>query len=85
MPLNFQAGVAMEIYKTMPHRLTIATEATHPKDNTESIQLGGEYAMRELFFLRAGYRNLFLEDSEEGLTLGTGLSCRFIGNFQVTV
>ena len=85
MPLNFQAGFAMEVYNTHPHRLTLATEATHPKDNTESVQLGIEYAMRELFFLRAGYRDLFLKDSEEGLTLGTGLSSRFIGNFQVTI
>ena len=85
MPLNFQTGFAMEVYNTHPHRVTLATEATHPKDNTESVQLGMEYALRELFFLRAGYRNLFLENSEEGLTLGTGLSSRFIGNFQITI
>ena len=85
LPLNFQAGMAMDVYKTNPHRLTIATEAMHPKDNTESVHMGMEYAMNELFFLRAGYRNMFLKDSEEGLTLGAGFATRFLGNFQVTL
>ncbi|MEZ4763362.1 MAG: PorV/PorQ family protein [Calditrichia bacterium] len=52
------------------HRITVATEAMHPKNNTESVHAGFEYAFRELFFLRGGYRNLFLKDSEEALTLG---------------
>ena len=85
LPLNFQAGIAMEVYQTESHRLTFAGEAMQPKGNTESLQLGMEYALRELFFLRAGYRNLFMEDSEEGLTLGAGFSTRFLGNFQATL
>lgn len=85
LPLNFQAGVAMEVLKSAPHRLTMATEAVHPINNTESLQLGMEYAFKELFFLRAGYRNLFLRDSEEGLTMGAGFSARFLGNFQVVL
>jgi hypothetical protein len=40
--------------------------------------------MREWVFLRAGYRNLFLEDSEEGLTLGAGTLLRF-GNLKLKV
>ncbi|GAB4334563.1 MAG: hypothetical protein Kow0037_13360 [Calditrichia bacterium] len=85
LPLNFQAGVAMEAFQNRMHRLTIAAEAMHPINNTESMHLGAEYAFRELFFLRAGYRNLFLRDSEEGLTLGAGFSSRFVGNLQFTV
>jgi len=85
LPLNFQAGVAMEILNTSPNRITLAAEATHPINNTESIHLGMEYALRELFFLRAGFRNLFQRDSEEGLTLGAGFSARFLNNFKVTI
>lgn len=85
LPLTFQAGIAMEVFDTKPHRLTLATEAMHPNDNSESVHLGMEYALHELFFLRGGYRNLFLTDSEEGLTLGTGLSSKLFGNFQITV
>ncbi len=85
LPLNFQAGIAMEVFQQEHHRLTVATEAMHPKNNTESIHAGFEYALRELFFLRAGYRNLFLKDSEEGLTLGAGFSARFLNNVRTTI
>ena len=33
----------------------------------------------ELFFLRTGMSTLFREDTEEGLTLGTGLNYRLAG------
>lgn len=85
LPLNFQAGIALEPYQSNSQRLTVSVEAMHPINNTESVHLGGEYAFREMFFLRAGYRNLFLRDSEEGLTLGTGFSAQFIGSFRFTV
>ncbi len=85
LPLNFQVGVAMEVLNNTRHRLTLATEAMHPINNTESMNVGMEYAFRELFFLRGGYRNLFQRDSEEGFTLGAGFAVRFLGNFKVTV
>ena len=85
LPLNFQAGIAMEVMQQENHRITVATEAMHPKNNTESVHAGFEYAFRELFFLRGGYRNLFLKDSEEGLTLGAGFSTRFLNNLRTTL
>ncbi|MBD3223182.1 MAG: PorV/PorQ family protein [Caldithrix sp.] len=85
LPLNFQAGLAMEAYQSDRHRLTLATEAMHPINNTESLHAGMEYAFNELFFLRGGYRNLLLKDSEEGLTMGAGFSIRFMNNFKVRV
>jgi len=85
LPLLFQVGVAMEIYQTSAHRITIATDAMHPNDNTESINFGMEYAFREQFFLRGGYRNLFLRDGEEGFTIGAGFKTRFLGNFQIVL
>ncbi|MBN1478885.1 PorV/PorQ family protein [candidate division KSB1 bacterium] len=77
LPLTFQVGVAMEIIQSGVNRLTLALDAVQPTDNTESINLGTEYALREWVFLRAGYRNLFLKDSEEGLTFGAGAILRF--------
>ncbi len=85
LPLNFQAGLAMEVWQSAPHRLTVAAEAMHPKDNTESLHMGMEYAFQELFYLRAGFRNLLLEDREEGLTLGAGFATRFLGNVEARV
>ena len=78
LPLNFQVGLAMELMQNSLHRFTIAVDAIQPTDNTESINLGMEYGVREWFFLRAGYRNLFLRDGEEGVTFGAGASLKFI-------
>ncbi len=85
LPLTFQVGVAMEAWNSPLHRLTLASDAVHPTDNTESLHLGCEYAFREMFFLRAGYNNLFLRDGEEGLTLGTGVAVRLMGHRAIRV
>jgi hypothetical protein len=73
LPLMMRLGLAMEPILTKTHRLTVAVDALHPNDNHESLNVGGEYAFREQFMIRAGYKSLFLPDSEEGLTLGAGL------------
>ena len=83
LPLNFQFGLAMEPFKSNDHRLTVAVDAMHPSDNTESINIGAEYAFHEMFIFRGGYRSLFQRDSEEGLTLGAGFAQRFLGNVKV--
>ncbi len=85
LPLNFQVGLAMEVIESQHHRLTLATDAVHPINNKESMHIGMEYALREQFMIRGGYRNLFLEDSEEGLTVGAGFVARFLGNFEMLI
>ena len=85
LPLNFQLGLAMDIIQNPSHRLTLATDAIHPIDNQESIHLGCEYALMERYFLRLGYRNLFLQNNEAGLTLGGGISMALLGNFRISV
>lgn len=78
LPLNFQVGLAMEVMQNDYHRITLAMDAIQPTDNTESLNLGLEYSLREWFFLRAGYRNLFLRDGEEGVTVGLGANLKQI-------
>lgn len=85
LPLTFQFGLAIEPFKTPLHRLTIAADAVHPSDNTESMNLGLEYGFREMLFLRAGYRDLFLLDREQGLSLGAGFASRRIGNALIQI
>jgi opacity protein-like surface antigen len=80
LPLNFQFGLAMELVKNEQHRLTVAADALHPSDNTESLNLGGEYALQEKIFLRGGYRDLFLRDGEQTFAVGGGVAIRFLGN-----
>ena len=82
LPLNFQAGLAIDLINGESNRLTIAWDVLHPSDNNESVNIGGEYNLNNTFFLRGGYRNLFLDDSEEGFTVGGGVSANFLGNWQ---
>jgi long-subunit fatty acid transport protein len=69
----------------MPYRvnqesaLLLLVDAYHPSDNTESLSLGAEWLWREALALRAGYQNLFQDDSEVGLTLGAGVGTAFSG------
>ncbi len=73
LPLTLRMGLAMDVLQTTPNRLTVAVDGVVPNDNAQYLNVGAEYAFRDLLALRAGYRTLFLEDSEEGLTLGVGL------------
>jgi hypothetical protein len=72
LPLFFRVGVAMDVMRFGTNRLTISVDALRPSDNTEIVNAGGEIALGEMFFLRGGYKSLFREQSEEGLTLGCG-------------
>jgi len=82
LPLNFQLGVAYDAWQSDLQRLTFEVDALHPIDNTESMNLGLEYELQKKFFIRAGYRNLFLKDSEEGFTLGGGIHLPLMGNIK---
>ena len=74
LPLLFRVGIAFEAINNEFQRLSISTDAQHPNNNPESMNFGVEYAIQEMIFLRAGYQSLYLDDSEEGLTVGGGLA-----------
>ena len=74
LPLNLRFGVAYDAMKSENSRLTIEVDGMHPNNNSESVSIGGELALlKESFFLRGGYQNLFLEDNEASYTAGVGL------------
>jgi hypothetical protein len=73
LPLVFRVGLSAEPIANDLHRLTIAVDALHPNDNTESVNIGAEYVFEDFVSLRGGYKALFRRDSEEGLTLGGGI------------
>ena len=77
LPLIFRLGVSLNpIYKDN-FRMLIAMDALHPNNNNESINLGTQLTYivpgKVSLFLRAGYKGLFLKDSEYGLTYGGGI------------
>ena len=68
----FRVGIGMPLRFNRNHAVTWAVDGFHPADDHESVSIGTEYKFRELIALRMGYQDLFLEDSETGLTFGAG-------------
>ena len=63
LPLIFRVGIAMDlvggndpIIGSEINRFTLAVDGVHPNDNTEKINIGGEYAWNETVFARIGYK-----------------------------
>ncbi|KAB2909027.1 MAG: PorV/PorQ family protein [Ignavibacteriales bacterium] len=77
LPLTFRVGVAMDVVNTSDFRFTAGLDALHPSDNSESINVGGELVYKNMISVRGGYKSLFLNNTEEGLTLGVGLNYDF--------
>jgi hypothetical protein len=79
IPLLFRVGLAIDAYKDDMFKLTLAADALRPNDNEESVNAGAEFGWNNMVFLRGGYKSLFGEDTEEGLSLGAGLKYRAEG------
>ncbi len=79
LPLFFRAGVSMDAVKDEDVRFTVAADALRPSDNSESVNVGGEFAFNEMIFLRGGKRQLFLENSMENYSLGAGIRYELSG------
>ena len=77
VPVLFRVGLGLPVSLGDMHRMLLVADAFHPNDNAESVSLGAEISHRDLVALRAGWQNLFLRDSEVGITLGAGLRARY--------
>ena len=73
IPLQFRVGVAMDVVEHEYSKVTVGIDAITPNDNLEYVNMGFEWGMKDMIFLRSGYKSLFRPDTEEGLTLGGGL------------
>jgi hypothetical protein len=85
LPLIFRIGVSFNAIQTKYQKLTCSIDALHPNNNSESVNLGLQYAMNIPavgdFYLRTGYKGLFMEDSPYGLTFGGGLKLKLMNNY----
>jgi opacity protein-like surface antigen len=78
MPLMFRVGLAVDAASFAGQRLTLAVDAQQPNDQSESLNMGAEYAFREMLFIRGGYRQAFSTITEDGgFALGFGLNYQF--------
>lgn len=82
LPLNFKVGLAYKAFSSDMHSLLVAVDASHPSDDYESVDIGGEYVFNNFLALRGGYQSLFLAEAEEGMTLGIGVKQNITGSVQ---
>lgn len=84
LPLIFRIGVSYIPINNTYNRLTLAADALHPNNNSESINLGAEYELKlpgtGSLFARGGYKGLFMDESIYGLTFGGGIQINMLGN-----
>lgn len=86
LPLRLQIGMSKDFIFMENQRLTIAVDGIVPSDNNESVNVGGELALfDQMISLRGGYKSLFLDDSQEGLTLGFGIKYKREGFIDISV
>jgi hypothetical protein len=73
VPLAFTVGLSYPVHEDERSRVLLVADAMHPSDNSERVNLGGEWMFREMLAVRAGWQTLFQEDSELGPTFGLGI------------
>jgi len=80
LPLIFRLGFAIHPIVSGNNKLTLEVDALHPNNNSESINVGAQYQYTipsfGSFYLRTGYKGLFMDSSEYGLAFGTGVIYR---------
>ncbi|MBU0567018.1 hypothetical protein KJ693_01530 [bacterium] len=79
LPFNIRAGLA---YKEIENT-TFVLDVHLPRDSKMSYHLGGEYWIRNILALRAGYNSYLLENSLgnfglKWLTVGFGVNLKVI-------
>ncbi|MBU1096110.1 MAG: PorV/PorQ family protein [Bacteroidetes bacterium] len=86
LPLRLQIGISRDFYFLNNQRLTLAVDANYPNDNQQWVNVGGELSLfNELIELRGGYKTIFLEDAQEGLTAGIGINYKNMGPLDISV
>ena len=70
-------------------KVTIAADALHPNNNSESINLGCSVDNTipgfGVFSLKAGMKALYMDSSQYGYTGGLGLKMFYLGNRSLSV
>jgi hypothetical protein len=70
VPTVFRVGMSTHLLDHAGQRIVAAGEFSHPPDNSERANLGGEYSFREFLFLRAGW---YYRYDTERFSLGGGI------------
>ena len=69
LPLIFRLGISSKLITNEFHSLNASIDVLHPNNNSESLNLGAEYAFKivggNLFFLRGGIKGVGITQSHE--------------------
>jgi len=82
LPINFRFGAAMNILEMENHKVLIAGDMIHPNNDKELYNIGLEYGMKEMIFLRTGYK---ISAGEGGFSIGGGANLDLMQNFKISV
>ena len=87
LPLIFRVGISVKPLVLKNQNVILSIDALHPNNNSESINFGTQYALNMpafgTFYLRGGYKALFMESSQYGLTFGGGFSMNLLRNTKI--
>ncbi len=78
LPLLFRFGIAYKLDLSDKNSLTLASNLNHPSNNVETVDVGFEAKVFDVFYLRGGYQSLFSDTAENGLTLGAGINYKVL-------
>ncbi len=89
LPLIFRIGISFNAIQTDYHKVTCSIDALHPNNNSESVNLGAQYTLNMpavgSFYLRGGYKGLFMEESPYGLAMGGGVKLKLMQNYGLSL
>ncbi|MBC6949268.1 hypothetical protein DWB58_15180, partial [candidate division KSB1 bacterium] len=89
LPLIFRLGVSLQPIVASRSRVIISADALHPNNNSESVNVGAQYQYNVpttgTFYLRGGYKALFMTERQFGLSLGGGVELRMMNNIALKV
>jgi len=73
LPTLFKVGASFNLFRSERQYLLLTAEFQHPADNLERANVGGEYSLNEMFYLRLGYH---LNYDTDGLAFGFGVALK---------
>ena len=89
LPLLFRIGVAVKPIVSNFTTLTLAIDANHPNNNSESINVGMALKIRfpgnGAIVFRGGQKALYMDKPQFGPTGGLGLEWNFLNNRKIIV
>ncbi|MCF8242291.1 MAG: PorV/PorQ family protein [Melioribacteraceae bacterium] len=84
LPLIYRIGFSVTPVYLTNHKFTISVDALHPNNNSEHVNLGAQYILTFAsfgsFYIRGGYKALFMDRSDYGLALGFGVDIHALYN-----